>query len=97
MGENAPEPVNLKGGKMLKIYGEKQKQETNLALLDGPECCLPNNEIGLCVVDENGKLVTSGILLVFEKKTFKVKRISGINTTLGFELASDNKLVIHDY
>ena len=95
MGENAPEPVNLKGGKMLKIYGEKE--ETNLALLDGPECCLPNNEIGLCVVNENGKLVTSGILLVFEKKTFRVKRISGIKTTLGFELASDNKLVIHDY
>ena len=81
---------------MLKIYGEKQK-EINLTLLDGSECHMSNDNIGLCVVDEDGKLIPGGILIKFNKKSLRVSIMSAIDSTLGFKLTSDNRLIIHEY
>ena len=76
---------------MLKIFKKKQCDCVfELALVD------EEDEIKLCVVDEKGRPICGGYLLLIHKTTKKARRCNRVSGEYGFELERNGNIKIYD-
>lgn len=82
----------------LEMYkGNKETEETAyIRLVDGADDGDPN-VIYLALCDEEGELLTCGVLLDIHKDNLEFCRVERVNRYHGLELDDSGRLVIHDY